>query len=228
VRNQFCIGTSPLIATMGGAVLLVCLLMLAALTLLGIAAAWDHILQDRMSVNLSKRAQAGEFANAALAWGEDWLMGTPGSTRPPPCPGPCTSAEVIRSPGAFGPLPQFQDAGWWASHGFRAGTDPETGAILNPQLAGLDPPAFWIIEELHVEATNEAEDPASETGFYRLLSRGSTGNSPGYAVTESIVARPWGDAVLTSGFPASAPHPGFCRELAFTGHCGRQAWRQVQ
>ncbi len=48
-----------LYARSNGAALLICLLLLAALTLLGMAAAWDYTLQERMSNNLIERAQAG-------------------------------------------------------------------------------------------------------------------------------------------------------------------------
>ena len=159
--------------TSKGAVLLICLLLLAALTLLGLAAAWDHTLQERMSGNLLERAHAGHWASATLEWGESWVMGMPGTTRPTACSDACTPTDIIRAEGAYGPAPQYQGLVWWQNNAFTIGTDPVTGAVLDSSLAEHGAPGFWIIEEVHLDNTPEADSKVTETGYYRLLARGS-------------------------------------------------------
>ena len=57
-------------------------MLLVAVTLLGLAAASDYLLQERMSNNLAGGAHAERSANAALGWGEAWLMGPAGKLAP--------------------------------------------------------------------------------------------------------------------------------------------------
>ena len=211
-----------------GAALLICLLLLAALTLLGLAAAWDHALQQRMTNNLLERAHAEQSANTALEWGESWLLGLQGEIRPTACSDNCTATDVIRAAGTYGPTPRYQDLNWWKSNAFSAGTDPATGIIMDVYLANNNSSSFYFIEEFHGDIINSPETSVNETVHYKLLARGSSGPSSNYAITESFIARPWGDAALTNSFPPTDNSTSFCYLNTVITPCGRQAWRQLQ
>ena len=214
-----------------GAVLLICLLMLAALTLLGLAAASDHTLQDRMSNNLVEAALAGQSANTALSWGEQWLLSRPGSERPAACPDTCTQGDIIRAQGGHGPFPEHQNLNWWQLNAHPTGKDPLTGVIVDAALAGQGAHAYWLIEEVHLSIDTQADDTKVETAYYRILARGAgrdpaTGSSR-FAISQSIIARPWGDAAWTDAFPPSGQAYSFCNLEDMTTPCGRLAWRQL-
>jgi len=214
-----------------GAVLLICLLMLAALTLLGLAAASDHTLQDRMSNNLVEAALAGQSSNTALSWGEQWLLSRPGSERPAACTDNCTQGDIIRAKGGHGPFPENQNLNWWQLNAHPTGKDPLTGAIVDPSMAGQGAHAYWLIEEVHVSSDTQAEDTTVETAYYRILARG-TGRDPAtgssrFAISQSIIARPWGDDAWTDAFPQSSQVNSFCSVENMAAPCGRLAWRQL-
>jgi hypothetical protein len=67
-------------------------------------------------------------------------------------------------------------------------------------------------------------------GYYRILGRGTVGHPASVAVTESIVARPWGEGFAPAAFPANPDAPEFCQQLEVAEGeqlpCGLQAWRQ--
>ncbi len=155
-------------------------------------------------------------------------MGLQGDSRPSACADDCTATDVIRAGGTYGPAPQHRDLNWWQSNAFTVGTNPEFGTTLDVYLANIISSSFWIIEEIHIDNTKEADSGITETAYYKLLARGSSRQSPGYSITESIIARPWGDAVLTNGFPAPDSTAGFCYLDTVITPCGRQAWQQVQ
>ena len=219
------------VAKAKGAVLLICLLMLAALTLLGLAAASDHALQDRMSNNLVEAAHAGQSANSALKWGEQWLLGRTGSERPVACFDGCTQSDIIRAQGGHGPAPEHQDLNWWQLNAYATGKDPLSGAILDAATAGQNAYAYWLIEEIHLSSDTQIDDTIVETAYYRILAR-SPGRDPAtgssrFAVTQSIIARPWGDAAWTSAFPQTSLANSFCQGDKTPTPCGRLAWRQL-
>ena len=105
--------------------------MLAALTLFGLAAASDRVLQARMASNLIEGSQAGQTADATLKWGEEWILGLDGLKRPTACSDACTATDVIRPEGSFGKNVEQQDLSWWEHNAHLAGKDPLTGGILN-------------------------------------------------------------------------------------------------
>lgn len=219
--------------TSRGAVLLLCIMLLAAVTLLGLAAASDYVLQERMSNNLAGGAYAEQSANAALGWGEAWLMGLAGSERPTACNEPCAQSDIIRTEGAYGPTPQHQDSDWWQQHGFAAGHDPVSGALLDAVQAEMANQAYWLIEEIHISNWQQDQLPGpeqgagSEMGYYRIYASGSALHSMRFSVTESIVARPWGNAAWTDSFPRPRNVSNFCYRGPPVAPCGRVAWRLV-
>jgi len=204
-----------------GAVLLVCLMLLAALSLLGLAAASDHLLQERIATNLLDADHASVDADAALKWGESWLLGAPGDQRPPACPSDCGAGQVIRAAGFHGPAPEHLGEDWWRANAYQAGADPVSGTVLAQ--GGL---AFWLAEEVHVEPAQAGDNPAPEIAWYRILSRSADSPAGTYAVSESLLARPWGDAAWTDDYPTTSQAPGFCIETSPSVPCGRVGWRR--
>ena len=232
--NQACDRQLPLIRVSSGAVLLFCIMLLAAVNLLGLAAASDYFLQERMSNNLAGGAYAEQSANAALEWGEAWLMSLAGSERPVACNEPCAQSDIIRVEGAYGPTPQQQDPLWWQQHGFAAGHDPVSGTLLDAFQAEMANEAYWLIEEIHLgslalgEEPESKEIPGTELGYYRIYASGSAQHSMRFSVTQSIVARPWGNAAWTDVFPRPRNASNFCYRDQPVSPCGRVAWRMVQ
>jgi hypothetical protein len=206
-----------------GAVLLICLMLLAAVSLFGLAAASDHLLNEKISKNQVETAAVAGLANSALEWGESWLLGIPGDQRPVACDTHCGIGDVIRAPGFHGPSPELHDEDWWRVHAFAAGTDPQTGAAVKQT-----GPAFWLIEEIHHQPAQSEASPKPETGWYRVLGRSAETATGTLAVTESILARPWGNAAWTNGFPPIASGPGFCYLQKPPSPCGRAGWRRVR
>jgi Tfp pilus assembly protein PilX len=208
-----------------GAVLMLCLLLLTSLSMLGLAAASDYLLQSNMTGNLVDQQRTDQSASSALKWGENWLFGLPGVIREPACSTGCTATQVIREHASHSAGIGQRDLGWWQLHAYRAGTDPVTGTSLDSFASGPQGGGYWLIEEVYLrdETVNEQ---VSETAFYRVLARSLEQTGGSYSVTESIIARPWGNDSLTEPFPAAADQIGICTLLDPTSRCGRLAWRK--
>ena len=73
-----------------GMVLLLGLLFLTVLTLLGLSASADAILQSQLAANLRESERAKHASVASLSWAEDWMLELEGIA-PVPCLGsrPC-------------------------------------------------------------------------------------------------------------------------------------------
>jgi Tfp pilus assembly protein PilX len=72
-----------------GAALLLCVLLLASLSLLGLSTASETLLQERMGANRSVNEQDLHLAMAGLRALEILLLSLPGATRPAGCPDDC-------------------------------------------------------------------------------------------------------------------------------------------
>jgi hypothetical protein len=129
-------------------------------------------------------------------------------------------------PGQLPLQPEFESAGWWASHAYPFGRHPETGEAVRMLHTETEAPG-WNIEELHYEPRGEAVAGTEIEGvaYYRILSRGA-GGAAGIAVTESIVARPWGGDIEAAPFPPDPGPPVFCAQFEGLHDCGRLAWRR--
>lgn len=206
-----------------GAVLLVCLMLLAATSLLGLAAASDHLLNEKMSKNQVEAAEAERQAGIAMAWGESWLFGIPGDQKPSPCFPPCPAGSVIWAKGVLGSAIEYRDEEWWRANALTAGVDPISGTPIMP--GGL---AFWLVEEIHSQPAQTGENAVPEITWYRLTARSGDTPNGALAVTESILARPWGDVNWKNGFPATGTSPGFCFGFEPPVPCGRKAWRRAR
>lgn len=204
-----------------GAVLLLCLLLLLALSLLGLAAASDRQLQDHINGNVESAQRAEDIARIGSLWAQAWLLGQPGETRP-------AAGSVILAAGSLIVNPEQQDSAWWHSNGHAAGTDPVSGqSFAMPGLAaGAE--AHWLIEELHAADVDAGNGVIAELAWYRILARGTVGQPGSAAFSETIVARPWGEAAWRNAFPPEAGANAFCALLTEPLACGRQAWQQLR
>jgi len=193
-------------------VLLLCLLFLTALTLLGLSASADVVLQNQLAANLQESERAKQSALAALSWAEDWLLDLQG-TAPEPCITPCEGFKLHPS-GNLLPHPEFEDLSWWQTQGYEAGIDPLTGSRLAGFAAGNASPPMWIVEVVHeipASYDGSTEAPTDALAWYRILARGSGQTDTAISVVESIVKRSWPAVDSTS-----------------TSNGGRVSWRELR
>ena len=171
-----------------GMVLLLCLIFLTALTLLGLSASADAILQQQLAANLQDSERATQTAQAALRWAERWLLDMEG---PPPvtCSSSC-EGFTVHPTGTLVPHPEFESPSWWQTNGFEAGIDPLTDERLESFGAGNFSSPTWVIESIH-EITAAGDGSSSHQVWYRMLARGSGRRETAVSVVESIVTRSW-------------------------------------
>jgi Tfp pilus assembly protein PilX len=169
-----------------GMVLLFCLIFLTALTLLGLSAYADTVLQNKLAANLQDAERAKQSALATLSWAEQWLFSLPGPA-PQYCTEPCDGLYLY-SAGQLPPHPEFENLSWWTEHGHEAGVDPLSGDRIKTITRGSIDTPIWIIEAVHAV-------PPSENGttdlqvWYRILARGSGRSAAAVSVIESTVVR---------------------------------------
>jgi Tfp pilus assembly protein PilX len=210
-------------ASQSGMVLLLCLIFLTALTLVGLSASADTILQNQLVANFKEAERAKQSALAALSWAENWLLELDGPV-PEYCKKPCSGLDV-HSPGELPPHPEFESFLWWQNQGYEAGIDPLTGNPDKEIIAGNVKKPIWLIEELYTI-------PPSDDGsrnlqvWYRILARGNGQTNAVVSVIESIVVRSW----PPSDNPA-LPDPGatkICTGFKSATRCGRVSWRELR
>jgi len=208
-----------------GIALLMGLVLLAAVSLLAVMAANGTLLQRRMSANFGASSRALAQATRGTQAARAWLNSRADFEREADCTDACTLPFAIYSPGQLPRNPEFESVDWWQNHSIASGYHPETGEWLAAGEPEGRPPR-WIIEELRYEpAAATAATTLTGIGYYRILAR-ATGGSPGsLAVTESIVARPWGGDFEPMPFPADGPVTQFCRQFDPAVPCGTLAWR---
>jgi Tfp pilus assembly protein PilX len=204
-------------------VLLMCLIFLMSLTLIGLSASSDTVLQNQLSANLQEAERARQSALSALSWAEKWLLELSG-TVPEYCTKPCLG-QFIYSTGELAPHPESEDLSWWQDHGHEVGVDPSIVNTLAGEAAGNINKPIWIIEVLHTIPASE-ENPSSLQTWYRILARGSGRTKAAVSVIESTVMRSWSlleDDTLTN----TDDLPG-CAAIDSTTKCGRVAWRELR
>ena len=91
--------------TQSGMVLLLCLIFLMALTLLGLSASSDTILQSKLANNLQESERASQSALSALSWAEQWLLEFDGPA-PETCSAPCDGL-YLHATGSLPNHPEF-------------------------------------------------------------------------------------------------------------------------
>lgn len=157
-----------------GAALIVALVMLLAMTLLGVTAVRNTTLQERMAGNLRDSNLSFQAAERALREGEEFL-------RNPTIP-PFT--------GANGLLAMQDDAGqgsFWSS--FDWTTNGRTAPDLDEHLAG-DP--LYVIEELPpvpIAGGSERFAPLPDVGYFRVTARGVGGTADAVTILQTTYRR---------------------------------------
>ncbi len=215
-----------------GVALIAGLVLLAALSLLALVATSGMILQRHMAANYHENKLALENSAIASSFATAWLYSRADYEREEACISDCLLPVAIRNAGELPARAEYQGSSWWRVNGFEVGVNPESGESTgnNPGSGAVSP--LWIMEELHFEAVeNSAEGiPIEGVGYYRILSRGTGTQAGKIAVTESIVARPWGGDYLPDIFPPGPDASNFCLQFAGQAEedpdCGRLAWRQ--
>ncbi|MEE8496584.1 MAG: hypothetical protein V3S21_08910 [Xanthomonadales bacterium] len=215
-----------------GVALIAGLALLAALSLLALVATSGMILQRHMAANYHENKLALENSAIASSFAVAWLYSRANHEREEACIADCSLPVAIHNVDAIPAQAEYQDLGWWQSNGIEVGINPESGESMggNPG-SGANPP-LWILQELHFEVAENAGDgnPFEGVGYYRILSRGTGTQAGKIAVTESIVARPWGGDYRLDVFPPAPEVSKFCLQFAATAEqdhdCGRLAWRQ--
>lgn len=171
-----------------GMALLLCLILLTALTLLGLSASADAVLQDQLAANLRESERAKQSASTALSWAEDWILDLQG-TAPEPCTTAC-EGFLVHPTGGLPPHPEFKDLPWWQAQGFEAGIDPLTGDRLATFAPGSANPPMWVVEVVH-EIPAPEDNTAEAQSWYRILARGTGQTDSAVSVIESIIKKPW-------------------------------------
>lgn len=206
-----------------GMVLLLCLIFLAALTLLGLSASADTILQNQLVANFQQTERVKQSALATLSWAEDWLLKLDGPV-PEYCKKPCNGLYV-HSPAELPPHPEFESFSWWQAHGYEAGTDPLTGNTVTGIATGTAYQPVWLIEVLYTV-------PPSEDGsrdlqvWYRILARGSGRANAVVSVIESIVVRSWPS--IENPALSNPDIARNCTGFKSATKCGRVSWRELR
>lgn len=206
-----------------GVVLLSCLIFLTALTLLGLSASADTILQNKLSANLQETQRSRQSALSALSWAERWLLNLKGSA-PDICTESCEGL-FLHHRGDLSSNPEFENVSWWQEQGHEAGIDPFTGEHVQSISAESITPPMWIIELLHESPSVEGSS-SDEQSWYRILARGSGHTISSVSVIESIVVRSW-PSIDTVELPESEGS-GLCPEIEPNGKCGRVSWRNLR
>ena len=153
-----------------GMVLLLCLIFLMALTLLGLSASSDAILQNRLAGNLQESERAKQSALLTQSWAEQWLLALDGAP-PEICTAPCDGL-YLHATGDLPPYPESESFSWWMEQGHEAGINPFTG----DRIATISSDSFnlpvWIIEVLQANPPVDGANPNLQV-WYRILARGS-------------------------------------------------------
>ena len=203
------------------------LVLLAALSLLALAAASSTVLQRAMAANFQENSKALQNASIAASYARAWLDSRQVHERESGCPDHCILPVGIRNSGELPARPEFESTAWWRSNAWAVGYNPETAEMDITPDDGAEP-ARWIIEEIQYATTGDmrAENMAEGVAYYRIFGRGTGLNSRSVAVIETIVARPWEGDFLAGTYPPDGPFGAFCRPFENRYDCGSMAWRQ--
>lgn len=206
-----------------GMVLLLCLIFLMALTLLGLSASSDTILQNKLASNLQESERAKQSALLTLSWAEQWLMDLEG-VPPEVCTVRCDGL-YLHAAGDLPPYPESEGFSWWMDQGHEAGTDPLTGERIATISSDSINTPIWIIEV--VQVIPPADDSSLNLQvWYRILARGSGRTDTAISVAESTIVRSW-PAVEDTELP-DTDAPFSCSRAELPAKCGRYSWRELR
>jgi Tfp pilus assembly protein PilX len=215
-----------------GITLLTGLVLLAATSLLALLATSSMLLQIRMSSNLEDSLIAQQNSRFAVSMGEGFLFSLRNDARLPDCLSGCFTSpmdSLIHSGQEIPPFPEHESIAWWQQQAVDAFVDPLTGLPVDQSWTAGVPVPLFLIQEMYFASPAESV-PAGESpgingiGYYRVLGRGSGHGPSAWAVSESIIARPWksdADSESSTNTPSE-----FCEEFRPWLDCGRMAWRQ--
>lgn len=206
-----------------GMVLLLCLIFLMALTLLGLSASSDAILQNKLTSNLQESERAKQSALRGLSWAEQWLLELD-SPAPVSCSEPCDGL-YLHAAGELPPGPQHENFSWWMARGHEAGVDPLTGTRLATLANGSIKPPVWMIELLQSIPPNAETNPDLQV-WYRILARGNGRTDNAVSVVESTVVRSW--PLVEDAEISSNSLSGSCPGSELPAVCGRFSWRELR
>ena len=215
-----------------GIALIAGLVLLAALSLLALMAASGMIMQKHMASNFRQDMQALENSGIATSHASAWLYSRPSHEREAACAANCVLPVAIRNAGEIPARAEYESTVWWRENAVEAGTNPITGEVSAYYANSGSEPPRWIIEELHYQSLAGAgfDDGTEGLAYYRILGRGAGVHPASIAVTESIVARPWGGDYQLNDYPPGAEAENFCTQFDEQSgpqfRCGRLAWRQ--
>jgi len=214
--------------------LLAGLVLLAALSLLALAASGSMLRQQHMAGNYADGQLARRAAYVAIFRGRQFLFKIEDEARTRSCLQDCFVSPfdtLIRRASQLPTNPEFEDAAWWRTWALPFGADPggDWGSTESWNF-GPEPPRF-LIEELRFDdlaskqQTTDTPEPDG-IGYYRILARG-VGHAPfSVAVDEAIVARPWFGP--DAGDPRNSPEDAFCEAVGAKYDCGLMALRQLR
>lgn len=206
-----------------GMVLLLCLIFLMALTLLGLSASSDAILQNKLSSNLKENERAKHSAQLGLAWAERWLLELD-SPAPVSCSDSCDGL-YLHAAGTLPPKPQHENFSWWMTRGHEAGIDPLTGVRLTTFAGDSIKPPVWVIEILQSIPPGAETNPDLQV-WYRILARGNGQTDNAVSVIESTVVRSW--PLVEDAEISSSGIAGSCPGSEIPAVCGRFSWRELR
>jgi len=206
-----------------GMALLAGLVLMVAVSLLAVTAAGGMTLQQHQAANFSDRQLAFSRADRARSWAVAWLFSRPGEQREAACSSNCFLPQAIHTDNQLPAHPEIMLLSWWQANGVAVGVDP-TSADAENQFASGEESALWLIEEIHYVAQPDTAPGIEGVAYYRVFARGGADDS--LVVSESIIARPWGEAVSELAFPPAGSLSGFCAAITDEIPCGQLAWRQ--
>lgn len=206
-----------------GLALLLCLIFLMALTLIGLSATSDTILQNRLASNLQEAERAKQSALLTLSWAEEWLLSLDGNP-PKNCTVPCDGLNLHMA-GDLLANPESESISWWLEQGHEAGVDPTTGNRIATITRDSFEKPIWIIQVVKTTPAMAEGNPHLQV-WYRILARGSGRTGSTVSVMESTIVRSWPKIDnMESGDPAASLS---CSRLGLPAKCGRYAWRELR
>ena len=209
-----------------GIALVTGLLILAAISLIGITAAGSMTMQRKQAANFHDKTVALANADVAESWAKAWLFSRSDIERQPSCTRDCVLPMGIHLPGELPESVENRALPWWTESAMQPGSNPASGE----QPASPEWNSFWVMEEIHFLEHEEIDlnSGSMGVGFYRIYSFGAGKHPRSAVVTESIVARPWHSDLTPLTFPPSESLTAFCRQFTPDITCGTVAWRQLK
>jgi hypothetical protein len=210
-----------------GASLLLALLLLALLSGLVAHALQANQWQRRIASHEIAGARAETAARSALRWAEQWLMHLPGDPTPA-CADSCEPLPGhLPTTGALGGLDSALQLGerWWLDHAHADGFEPQGGRMLAARGVSGSPIGRWIVVPFEGRGGPTPLPRDAEIRYYRILARAAPAHRGEPVLIETIVARPWGDALWRDPLPA-VDGATFCAAPDTPRPCGRLRWLQ--